>query len=163
VNAPLMSSAFVSDYNPVDSDPNERCLRGMSMLGTLITIHGLIRWILAALAIVLIVRYGLGWLGRRSFAPVDRQLGRGYAVAMTVQFVLGAVNLALLALNGAFRPAVHIEHAFYGLLATALAHMAPALKSERRYRDALILVIVSLVLVFFSVVRLRGNFFFGLT
>jgi hypothetical protein len=133
------------------------------MLGILIYIHGLIRWILAALAIVLIIRYGLGWLGRRGFALVDRQLGRAYAIAMTVQFVLGAVNLALLTLNGAFRPAVHVEHAFYGLLATALAHIAPALKGERRYRNALILVIVSLVLVFFSVVRLRGNFFFDLT
>jgi hypothetical protein len=133
------------------------------MLGILIYIHGLIRWILAVLAIVLIIRYGLGWLGQRGFALVDRQLGRAYAIAMTVQFVLGAVNLALLTLNGAFRPAVHVEHAFYGLLATALAHIAPALKGEHRYRNALILVIVSLVLVFFSVVRLRGNFFFDLT
>jgi hypothetical protein len=133
------------------------------MLGISIYIHGLIRWILAVLAIVLIIRYGLGWLGQRGFALVDRQLGRAYAIAMTVQFVLGAVNLALLTLNGAFRPAVHVEHAFYGLLATALAHIAPALKGEHRYRNALILVIVSLVLVFFSVVRLRGNFFFDLT
>ena len=137
------------------------------MLGTLITVHGLIRWVLAALAVVLIVRYASGWLSQRSFAPIDRQLGGAYAAVMTVQFVLGAVNLVLLAVNGAFRAGTHIEHAFYGLLATALAHIAPAhiapaQKGEGRYRNALILTVVSLVLIFLSVTRLRGNFFFGL-
>ncbi len=132
------------------------------MLGTLITVHGFIRWLLAALAILLIVRYAVGWLGKRDFVPVDRQLALAYAAVMTVQFVLGAVNLLLLALNNAFRPGVHIEHAFYGLLATALAHIAPAQKGEHRYRNALILIVISLAVVFFSVVRLRGNFFFGL-
>jgi len=132
------------------------------MVGTLITVHGLVRWVLAVLALVLVARYASGWLGRRSFAPIDRQLGGAYAAVMTVQFVLGAVNLVLLAVNSAFRPGAHIEHAFYGLLATALAHIAPAQKGEGRYRNALILVVVSLVLVFLSVTRLRGNFFFGL-
>lgn len=37
------------------------------MLGTLITVHGFIRWLLAALAILLIVRYAVGWLGKRDF------------------------------------------------------------------------------------------------
>jgi hypothetical protein len=132
------------------------------MLGTLITVHGFIRWLLAALAILLIVRYTVGWLGKRDFVSIDRQLALAYAAVMTVQFVLGAVNLLLLALNNAFRPGVHIEHAFYGLLATALAHIAPAQKGEHRHRSALILIVVSLAVVFFSVVRLRGNFFFGL-
>jgi hypothetical protein len=132
------------------------------MLGTLITVHGFIRWLLAALAILLIVCYAVGWLGKRDFVPIDRQLALAYAAVMTVQFVLGAVNLLLLALNNAFRPGVHIEHAFYGLLATALAHIAPAQKGEHLYRNALILIVVSLAVVFFSVVRLRGNFFFGL-
>ncbi len=132
------------------------------MLGTLITVHGFIRWLLAALAILLIVRYAVGWLGKRDFVPIDRQLALAYAAVVTVQFVLGAVNLLLLALNNAFRPGVHIEHAFYGLLATALAHIVPAQKGEHRYRNALILIVVSLAVVFFSVVRLRGNFFFGL-
>ncbi len=132
------------------------------MLGNLIIVHGFIRWLLAALAILLIVRYAVGWLGKRDFVPIDRQLALGYAAVMTVQFVLGAVNLLLFALNNAFRPGVHIEHAFYGLLATALVHIAPAQKGEHRYRNALILIVVSLAVVFFSVVRLRGNFFFGL-
>ncbi|MCL6615536.1 MAG: hypothetical protein K6T39_00105 [Anoxybacillus ayderensis] len=135
------------------------------MLAALITIHGLIRWVLAALAVVLLVRYAIGWLGKRPFADLDRQLGTAYAGAMTVQFLLGLVNLLLLVANGAFRPGMHIEHAFYGLLATALSHMTPMFKNqpdERRFRNAFFLVLLSLLLVLLSVIRLRGNFFFGL-
>ncbi|MCS6848969.1 MAG: hypothetical protein RMN52_14790 [Anaerolineae bacterium] len=135
------------------------------MLTTLITIHGLIRWVLAVLAIIVLVRYGMGWLGKRPFTTADRQLGIAYAGVITVQFVLGLLNLVLLAANGAFRPAVHIEHAFYGLLATGLAHMTSMFKNRpdaARFRNAFFLVLVSLLLVFLSVVRLRGSFFFGL-
>ncbi|MCS7087643.1 MAG: hypothetical protein NZL91_02965 [Thermoflexales bacterium] len=135
------------------------------MIGTLITIHGLLRWVTAALALLVIARYAWGWLGKQSFTATDRQLGSAFAVAITVQFVLGVVNLVLLAINGAFRPAVHIEHAFYGLLATGLAHSLPALKrlpDASRFRTGLLLTLVSLLLVIFSVTRLRGSFFFGM-
>ncbi|MCS7056045.1 MAG: hypothetical protein NZM18_07750 [Thermoflexales bacterium] len=135
------------------------------MLATLITIHGLIRWVLAVLAVIVLVRYAVGWLGKQSFTTTDRQLGTAYAVAITVQFVLGLINLILLAANGAFRPAVHIEHAFYGLIATGLAHMLPMFKKRSaaiRFRNAFFLVLVSLLLVLLSVVRLRGSFFFGM-
>jgi len=135
------------------------------MLIALLTIHGLIRWVLAALAAVLLVRYGLGWLKGRQFATLDRQLGAAYAGAMTVQFLLGLTNLLLFVAGGAFRPAAHAEHAFYGLLATALAHMTPMFKNQphrQRFRNAFLLVLLSLLLVLLSVTRLRGNFFFGL-
>jgi hypothetical protein len=135
------------------------------MLAALIAIHGLVRWVLAVLAVILLVRYGLGWLGRRRFAGLDRRLGAAYASAMTVQFLLGLVSLLLLAVNGAFRPAAHAEHAFYGLLATALAHMPPMFKNQphkQRFRNAFLLVLLSLLLILLSVTRLRGNFFFGL-
>ncbi|BCX03153.1 MAG: hypothetical protein KatS3mg053_1091 [Candidatus Roseilinea sp.] len=135
------------------------------MLTTLITVHGLIRWVLAVLALIVLVRYAIGWLGKRSFTSLDRQLGVAYAGVITVQFVLGLVNLILLAVNGAFRPGIHIEHAFYGLVATGLAHMTPMFKNQpdaTRFRNAFFLVLASLLLVLLSVMRLRGSFFFGM-
>lgn len=135
------------------------------MIATLITVHGLIRWILAALALIVLVRYAMGWLGKRPFTSLDRQLGIAYAGAITVQFVLGLVNLVLLAVNGAFRPGAHIEHAFYGLVATGLVHMLPMFKNQpdaARFRNAFFLALVSLLLIVLSVARLRGSFFFGM-
>ncbi|GIV83224.1 MAG: hypothetical protein KatS3mg052_0231 [Candidatus Roseilinea sp.] len=135
------------------------------MLATLITVHGLIRWVLAALALIVLVRYATGWLGKRSFTAADRQLGAIYAGAITVQFVLGLINLIWLGVNGAFRPGAHIEHAFYGLVATGLTHMMPMFKNQpdaTRFRNAFFLVLASLLLVLLSVVRLRGSFLFGM-
>jgi hypothetical protein len=130
----------------------------------LITIHGLLRWVLVILGIVVLVRYAIGWLSKRPFTNLDRQLGVAYAGVMTLQFVLGLINLALMAINGRFSPAIHIEHAFYGLLATAFAHMTAMFKNqpdEKRFRNAFFLVVLSLIMVFLSVSRLRGSFFFG--
>ncbi len=135
------------------------------MIGTLITIHGLIRWVLLVIAIVLIARYAIGWLSKQSFTPLDRQIGSAFAVAMTVQFALGLINLIGLIAAGAFRPAVHFEHAFYGLVATAASHMMPMFKNRPdtvRFRNGMLLAIVALLLVLLSVIRLRGNFFFGM-
>ncbi|MCS6774146.1 MAG: hypothetical protein NZ693_08550 [Thermoflexales bacterium] len=135
------------------------------MLSTLITVHGLIRWVTAAVGLAALAKFGLGWLGHQKFTSLDRKLGSAFAVVITIQFVLGLAVLVLMAINGGFRPAVHIEHAFYGVVATALAHGVSGLKrlpDAQRFRVAFLLVLASLVVVFFSVVRLRGTFFFGL-
>lgn len=134
------------------------------MLGILITIHGLIRWVTAVVALAALAKFGLGWLGRQKFTALDRKLASAFAVVITAQFVLGLVVLVIMLITGAFRAGVHIEHAFYGVVATALAHGVSGLKrlpDTQRFRTAFLLVLASLVVVFFSVVRLRGTFFFG--
>lgn len=134
-------------------------------MGTLITLHGLIRWVLALLAVIVLIKYIIGWLGKRPFTNLDRQLGSAYAWTMTLQFALGLISLIGLAVMGTFNPRVHIEHAVYGLVATALAHMTVMFRNQpddKRFRNAFFLVLLSLLLAFWSVVRLRGSFFFGL-
>ena len=84
------------------------------MIGTLVTVHGLIRWVLLVLAVVVVARYAIGWLGKRSFTPLDKQLGSIFAIALTVQFVLGLINLLGLASMGAFRPGPAPVHAAAG-------------------------------------------------
>lgn len=126
----------------------------------LVSIHGLLRWVLAILAIVVLVKYAIGWLGKRPFTAADKQLGSAYAGAMTVQFVLGLVNIIGYIAMGRFSPGLHIEHAFYGLIALSLSHMTPMFKNqpdEKRFRNAFFLVLLSLVVVLFSVIRLRAG------
>lgn len=133
-------------------------------MSTLITIHGFIRWFSVVLALVLIARYVWGWLGKRPFTTLDRQLGIALAGVVTVQFALGVINLVWLLTLGAFRPGTHIEHAFYGFVATGLVHSLPALKrlpDAQRFRNGLFLVLLALAIILLSVIRLRGSFFFG--
>jgi multisubunit Na+/H+ antiporter MnhB subunit len=84
---------------------------------------------------------------------------------MTIQFVIGLVLLILYAAEGAFNARVQIEHAIYGLIATALAHMTRMFRNQpddRRFRNALLLVLASLLVALFSIWRLRGSVLAGL-
>lgn len=128
----------------------------------LVSIHGLLRWAIAILAVVVLVKYGIGWLGKRPFTPLDKQLGSAYAWTMTVQFVLGLINIIYYIVAGLFRPGQHIEHAFYGLIAVALAHMTAMFKNQpddKRFRNAFFLVLLSVLVILLSVMRLRGGWF----
>ena len=133
------------------------------MQALILGIHGLTRWVVGLAAIAAVVKFGVGWLGKRKVEQLDVQIGAVVAWATTVQFVIGIVNLVAFILAGAFNPAKQIEHAFYGLIATALSHMAAAqLRKEgrpdaARFRNAFIMSVLTLVMVFFSVWRLRGG------
>jgi Na+-translocating ferredoxin:NAD+ oxidoreductase RnfA subunit len=127
-----------------------------------VTIHGLFRWVVAILAIVVLVKFAIGWLGKRPFTPADKQLGTAYAMAVTIQFVLGLINLIGYMIAGRFSPGAHMEHAVYGLIAVALAHMTAMFKNQpddKRFRNAFFLVLLSLVVVLLSVIRLRAGWF----
>jgi hypothetical protein len=117
-------------------------------------------------AIVVIARYAVGWLGKRPWTDLDTRLGNGYAWAMTIQLVGGLILLVIYIAAGAFNARLQIEHAVYGLIATGLAHMTRMFKNqpdEKRFRNALLLVVLSLLVALFSIWRLRGNMLVGLT
>ncbi len=133
-------------------------------MATLLSIHGPVRWLVALLAIVVLVKYLAGWLGKGKFESIDNTLGRAFAGAMTLQFVLGVATLVAYAANGAFNARIHMEHATYGLLATALSHMTGMFRRNddtARFRNSALMILAALVLVIFSVTRLRGSFLFG--
>jgi drug/metabolite transporter superfamily protein YnfA len=135
------------------------------LLSLTLTVHNLWRWVVLAIGVVAIIKFAIGWLGSRPWQDIDRQLASGYAGAMTVQFVLGIILLLLYAIIGAFNPAKQIEHAVYGLLALALAHMTAMFKNrpdKSRFLGSMLLIIGSLLMVLFSVWRLRGSALFGL-
>lgn len=130
-------------------------------------LHSLVRWVVILVGVIALLRYAYGWLNSRvAFGNLDRQLAIGYAVVLTVQFVLGLVNLIVLLIIGGFRPGPDLEHTFYGLIITALAHLAPRrwgdADDRTRFRNLFFVVLVTIVLALFSVWRLRGSLFYGL-
>lgn len=135
------------------------------LLSLTLTVHNLFRWVVLIIGIAAVVKFAIGWLGNRPFEDVDKRLASGFAGAMTAQFVLGLVLLLFYIIVGAFNPAKQIEHAFYGLLSVALAHM-PAMFRNRpdksRFLGSMLLILGSLLMVLLSVWRLRGSAFFGL-
>jgi len=129
-------------------------------MGTLMTIHGEIRWLVALAAIVVIVKFLIGWLGKRPYAPIDRTLLMVYTILIDINVLLG---LILLFFGGGFS-GPRLEHATTMILAAIAAHMTAIWRrtedSSVKYRNQFLMVLLSLALVFLGVIRLRGGFMF---
>jgi len=129
-------------------------------MNTFMTIHGEVRWLVAILAVVIIIKFASGWLGRRGYTSLDRSLLTAYTILLDINVLLG---LILLLFNGGFS-GPRLEHATTMLLAVIAGHMTAMWRkstdSATKYRNQLLLVVLSLLLVFFGVIRLRGGFTF---
>ncbi|MCA9868193.1 MAG: hypothetical protein KIS95_02980 [Anaerolineae bacterium] len=129
-------------------------------MDTLMTIHGEIRWLVALAAVIVVVKFLIGWLGKRPYAPIDRTLLMIFTILLDINVLLG---LILLFFGGGFS-GPRLEHATTMILAVIAAHMTAMWRntadSSIKYRNQMLLVLLALVLVIFGVFRLRGGFMF---
>jgi hypothetical protein len=133
-----------------------------NMLQTLQIIHGHWRWILALVALVLIVKYILTAVQKSKFEGIDVTLGRVFAGVMTIQFLLGMINMVarLTGATGAmYRQAW--EHVFTGIIALGLSHMLVPIARKRGALFGLIIAAVTLGLMVLNVVTVRGTWFYS--
>ena len=123
------------------------------------TIHGEVRWLVAIVAIIVIVKFAIGLIQKSKYGPMDRGLMSALVGLIDLNFLLGLITLFWLGFAGQAR----LEHAGTMFIAVVLAHSNAAWRksedSAKKFRNNLILVIVLLALVFMGVTRLRGGFF----
>jgi heme A synthase len=123
------------------------------------TIHGGMRWLVAIVAIVVIIKFAVGLIRKSEYARVDRILMSSLVGLIDLNFLLGLILLISLG----FDSRVRLEHAGTMFVAVLLAHSNAAWRksedSTKLFRNNLILVVVVLVLVFVGVTIIRGGFF----
>lgn len=127
-------------------------------------IHGHWRWILALTALLLMGKYTLALVKHSPFTALDQNIGQAFAAAMTVQFVLGLIVLINKMVSGGFNSRFHLEHAFTGMMAVALAHSLPMFKrssATMKFLMGLILAILSIATAIYNVAFIRGNWFYN--
>jgi Kef-type K+ transport system membrane component KefB len=134
------------------------------MFQTIMTIHGHWRWVLAVVAVVAIVKFLAGWLGKGKVTQLDKTIATAFAGAMTVQLVLGLINIGYVLSLGTFNPRLHGEHLVTGLIAVGLSHAVPMRKDDRpdtaRFRSGVILTAISLIASVLNVVLVRGGWMY---
>ncbi len=127
----------------------------------LLELHGGLRWLVALVAVITIVKFGLGWAGRAEFKGMDRRLMAAFTGLLDVNFLLGAIVLFGL---GEGLVSDRIEHATTMFLAIVVAHSSAIWRrsddSVKKFRNNLIVVAVAVVLVTVGVIRLRGGWVF---
>ena len=125
-------------------------------------IHGLVRWLVALIAIVAIVKFAMGWLRNMPFTSADRGIMSAYTGLMDLNLLLGLI--LLFGLGGGF-PMHRIEHATTMIIAAVVAHLSAIWKKSddaaKKFRNYLIVVVVSFVLIVMAVIRLRGGWTFA--
>ncbi len=128
-------------------------------MSLLLTIHGELRWLVALAGLIVIVKFLIGWLGKREYKPLDRTLLMVFTILLDINVLLG---LIILLFGGVFN-GPRLEHATTMLLATIAAHLTARFRGAPdalRFRNQLLLVLLALALVLLGVIRLRGGFMF---
>lgn len=128
-------------------------------MSLLLTIHGELRWLVALAGLIVIVKFLIGWLGKREYKPLDRTLLMVFTILLDINVLLG---LIILLFGGVFN-GPRLEHATTMLLATIAAHLTARFRGAPdalRFRNQLFLVLLALALVLLGVIRLRGGFMF---
>ena len=122
--------------------------------------HGGIRWLVALVAVVAVVRFGLGWVRGAEFKGADRGLMAAFTGLLDLNLLFGLILLFGLGGTISYRT----EHAVTMILATVAAHLSAIWRgsddSARKFRNNLIVVVAAVVLIVAGVIRLRGGWIF---
>jgi hypothetical protein len=126
-----------------------------------LAIHSIVRWIILLVAVVAIVKLGLGWLRAGTYDSLDRGVVMGYTGLLDLQVLLGFILLfGDDFLLGEGFPLVRILHAIVMILAVVTAHLGSGGKLAppvARYRRALVAIAGSLVLIIVGVIIITAG------
>lgn len=133
-----------------------------------LTLHSWLRWIAVIAGVVAVVRFFMGWLGKREWQPLDARLTTVFPILMDIQLLLGLVLYffaspittgALRNFGAAMSNAVTrfyaVEHLFMMLIALVVAHVGSVLIKKRsaaaRFRIGAIFFGLALVILFLAI------------
>lgn len=119
------------------------------MTDLLLTIHSALRWAIVVIAVIAMIKFALGWLGKMPFKPMDRGLMAGFTGLLDAQLLFGLVLLVAL---GVVR--FRLEHAFTMVIAIVLVHLARRWRGAPdaiRFRNNFLVILVAMLLIFAGV------------
>jgi hypothetical protein len=121
-------------------------------------LHSLWRWVVVIVSLVALVKFGLGWLQRKTPDSLDRQITRAFTISIDIQVALGLVLVVLQFLGGVLlRPA--LEHAVIMIIVVILAHLTAMWRNRSdntALRNSFFVVLAVIILIAVGVARVGG-------
>ena len=132
----------------------------------ILTIHSILRWVTIIVAVAALIKYAIGWLGKKPFDDTAARLTSAYKILMDVQLLIGVFYLVLGGLMGIGFPSYRIAHTVLMVVAVVLAHLITLWKSKEdnvRYRNGFFMLLASVLMVMIGVSLLPGGRWFHIT
>jgi hypothetical protein len=125
------------------------------VLGILLGIHNLVRWVVLAAILFALFRAYSGWLGKKAWQATDRLAGMIFSIAIDVQLLLGIVLIFVRGFS-VIQMRFYMEHIVPMILAVVFAHVGSALSKKAdqdvdKHRKAAIWFTVTLLLILISI------------
>ncbi len=132
------------------------------MYNILVAAHSGIRWIIVLMAVIVLIKTLIGWLGSQDYTKLDRQLWLGLVNSAAIQLLLGIVMVIWLLVSGLGFGGVfglYGEHVLTNIIAIAILMYAARFKKlsdTLQHRNKFFAVLVSALLIYFAVARVGG-------
>lgn len=129
----------------------------MSML---FRIHSDLRWIIVLLAIAAIVRLAVGLFGRQKYDRSSRLLTLLFSISVDIQVLIGLIYFIWQGIEYDLWPRERFEHMAVMIVAAIVAHLPARWRNAPelvRYRNDLLVVLATIVIIFVGVVLLPGG------
>jgi uncharacterized membrane protein YphA (DoxX/SURF4 family) len=123
-------------------------------MSILLIAHSFLRWLIILVALVAVVKYLIGWLGKSPFKGMDRGLMSGFSGLMDLQATVGVLLLVWVGFAGAGFPLFRILHGVIMIVAAVVAHLSARWKGaddDTRFRNNLFTIVAALLLVFIGI------------
>lgn len=126
-----------------------------------LALHSIVRWLIVLIALVAIVKFAIGWRRGNTFSGMDRGLTSSFSGLIDLQVLLGFIYFFWNGLtSGVGFPSFRIEHMITMLIAAVVAHLSRLWKKSEdglRFRNSLLIVLDTLIIIFFGIARLPGG------
>lgn len=129
-------------------------------MNILLLAHSGLRWLVLLVAVIVILKYLIGWLQHGQYKGMDRGLMAAFSGLMDLQSLLGVILLLWSGFAGVGFPFFRIAHGLIMIAAAVLAHMSRRWKNAddaTLFRNNLFLIVGSLILVLIGISILPGG------
>ncbi|NLE52672.1 MAG: hypothetical protein GX613_14845 [Chloroflexi bacterium] len=129
-------------------------------MSTLYRIHSDWRWIIVLLAVAAIVRLAIGLFGRQEYDRSSRILTLLFSISVDIQVLIGLVYFVWQGIENDLWPRYRFEHLAVMVVAAIVAHLPARWRGApeiTRYRNGLLVVLATMVIIFVGVVLLPGG------
>lgn len=122
--------------------------------------HGLVKNIVMAFAAVTIIYLGGSWLLGREFTTFDKIFFIAFSTVVTLQWLVGLMNLGISITQEGFQPKWQIEHLIWTSLAIGCLHGSnniPAMENVSRFAILLGMTFLCFFLIGIAIWRMKAT------